>query len=82
MCFRGKANVLKTDNGSEFAGKVMDRWALERNVEIDFSTPGKPTDNATAGILQRTTPAGMSQRKLILVTAGRQAENRIVAYAL
>ncbi len=25
----------------------MDRWAYERNIEIDFSRPGKPTDNAT-----------------------------------
>ena len=24
----------------------MDRWADERNTEIDFSRPGKPTDNA------------------------------------
>ena len=24
----------------------MDRWAYERGVEIDFSRPGKPTDNA------------------------------------
>ena len=44
--FRGNPEVLKTDNGSEFAGKVMDRWAYERNIEIDFSRPGKPTDNA------------------------------------
>ncbi|WP_379945143.1 IS3 family transposase [Marinobacter sp. LM1] len=45
--FRGNPEVLKTDNGWEFAGKVMDRWAYERNIEIDFSRPGKPTDNAT-----------------------------------
>ncbi|WP_138435599.1 IS3 family transposase [Marinobacter shengliensis] len=45
--FRGNPEVLKTDNDSEFAGKVMDRWAYERNIEIDFSRPGKPTDNAT-----------------------------------
>lgn len=45
--FRGNPDVLKTDNGSEFAGKVMDRRAYERNIEIDFSRPGKPTDNAT-----------------------------------
>jgi transposase InsO family protein len=24
----------------------MDKWACERGVEIDFSRPGKPTDNA------------------------------------
>ena len=25
----------------------MDRWAYERDIKIDFSRPGKPTDNAT-----------------------------------
>ena len=37
----------KTDNGSEFAGKMLDRWVYERGVRIDFSRPGTPTDNAT-----------------------------------
>jgi putative transposase len=44
---RGTPEVIKTDNGSEFAGRVMDRWAYHNGVEIDFSRPGKPTDNAT-----------------------------------
>ncbi|WP_414899229.1 integrase core domain-containing protein [Raoultella terrigena] len=39
--------LLKTDNGSEFAGKMLDRWAYERGIRIDFSRPGTPTDNAT-----------------------------------
>lgn len=24
----------------------MDKWAYERGVKLDFSRPGKPTDNA------------------------------------
>ncbi|SQC91426.1 Integrase core domain [Cedecea neteri] len=32
---------------SEFAGKMLDRWVYERGIRIDFSRPGKPTDNAT-----------------------------------
>lgn len=43
---RGTPKVIKTDNGSEFISKAMDRWAYENGVEIDFSRPGKPTDNA------------------------------------
>ena len=43
---RGVPETIKTDNGSEFISKAMDRWAYERKVEIDFSRPGKPTDNA------------------------------------
>src|SRR5258706_870820 len=43
---RGLPRTIKTDNGSEFISKVPDKWAHERGVEIDFSRPGKPTDNA------------------------------------
>jgi transposase InsO family protein len=25
---------------------IMDKWAYERGIELDFSRPGKPTDNA------------------------------------
>jgi putative transposase len=43
---RGKPQTIKSDNGSEFISKVMDKWAYERAIELDFSRPGKPTDNA------------------------------------
>jgi len=43
---RGKPKTIKSDNGSEFISKAMDKWAYERGVELDFSRPGKPTDNA------------------------------------
>jgi putative transposase len=36
---------LQTDNGSEFISKSMGRWAYENKVMMDFSRPGKPTDN-------------------------------------
>ncbi len=43
---RGRPTAIKVDNGSEFAGKVMDRWVYENGVELDFSRRGTPTDNA------------------------------------
>ena len=43
---RGTPKTIKSDNGSEFISKSMDRWAYENGVELDFSRPGKPTDNA------------------------------------
>jgi putative transposase len=43
---RGAPTAIKVDNGSEFAGKIMDRWAYENGVELDFSRRGTPTDNA------------------------------------
>ena len=36
---------IQADNGSEFISKELDRWAYENKVVLDFSRPGKPTDN-------------------------------------
>lgn len=36
---------IQTDNGSKFISKSLDKWAYEHGVTIDFSRPGKPTDN-------------------------------------
>ena len=37
---------IKIDNGPEFISRALDRWAYERKIELEFSIPGKPTDNA------------------------------------
>lgn len=36
---------IQCDNGSEFISKEVDKWAYENGVILDFSRPGKPTDN-------------------------------------
>jgi putative transposase len=38
--------MLFCDSGSEFSSQAMDLWAYQNGVRIDFSRPGKPTDNA------------------------------------
>ena len=43
---RGAPKFLFADNGAEFTGHLVDLWAYHHNVRIDFSRPGKPTDNA------------------------------------
>ncbi len=43
---RGRPEVITTDNGPEFAGIVLDRWAYNNNVKLDFIKPGKPIQNA------------------------------------
>jgi putative transposase len=43
---RGTPRSLKTDNGPEFTGRMLDLWAYFNQVTLDFSEPGKPTDNA------------------------------------
>lgn len=42
---RGKPKRVFVDNGSEFSGRMFDLWAYHHGVRIDFSRPGKPTDN-------------------------------------
>ena len=42
----GLPEVIFVDNGTEFTSKAVDRWAYEYGVKLDFSRPGKPTDNA------------------------------------
>jgi putative transposase len=36
---------IQVDNGSEFISKALDKWAYDNKVTLDFSRPGKPTDN-------------------------------------
>jgi putative transposase len=43
---RGLPASIVCDNGPEFAGKVLDRWAHERGVALQFIRPGKPVENA------------------------------------
>ena len=43
---RGLPQAIKVDNGSEFISKALDFWAYQNNVRLEFSRPGKPTDNA------------------------------------
>lgn len=43
---RATPKMLFCDNGSEFTSQAMDLWAYQAGVQIDFSRPGKPTDNA------------------------------------
>jgi putative transposase len=43
---RGLPEKIRVDNGPEFTSKRLDQWAYLNKVELDFSRPGKPTDNA------------------------------------
>jgi len=42
---RGLPKSIRVDNGPEFTSKRLDQWAYLNRVELDFSRPGKPTDN-------------------------------------
>lgn len=43
---RAVPRALRVDNGPEFTGRMLDLWAYLHGVTLDFSEPGKPTDNA------------------------------------
>lgn len=38
--------TIRVDQGTEFVSRDLDQWAYQRGVTLDFSRPGKPTDNA------------------------------------
>ena len=46
VAVRGVPRTIRTDNGPEFVSKRLDQWAYVHRVTLDFSRPGKPTDNA------------------------------------
>jgi len=47
LFLRGTApGRIRVDNGPEFVSRVLDHWAYRHGVTLDFSRPGKPTDNA------------------------------------
>ena len=43
---RGAPKTIRVNNGPEFISKALDLWAYANGVTLDFSRPGKPTDNA------------------------------------
>jgi putative transposase len=45
--FTGGVSVrIQAYNGAELISKALDKWAYEQKVVLDFSRPGKPTDDA------------------------------------
>ena len=42
----GYPSAIRVDQGSEFVSRDLDLGAYQNHVTLDFSRPGKPTDNA------------------------------------
>jgi putative transposase len=42
---RGYPESITVDNGTEFSSRIMDGWAYEHGVKLNFIRPGKPVDN-------------------------------------
>jgi putative transposase len=46
LATRGLPQVIVSDNGPEFAGRVLDAWAYGTGVKLHFIRPAKPVENA------------------------------------
>jgi putative transposase len=42
----GCPRAIRVDQGTEFVSRDLDLWAYQKGVVLDFSRPGKPTDNS------------------------------------
>ena len=45
----GYPKTICVDQGSGFISRDLDLWAYAKDVTLDFSIPGKATDNAFNG---------------------------------
>jgi putative transposase len=43
--YGGRPESITCDNGSEFAGRVLEAWAMEQGVQLIFIRPGRPMEN-------------------------------------
>ena len=41
----GNPKVIKSANGAEFRSRYMEKWSKERGITLEFTRPGKPTEN-------------------------------------
>ena len=41
-----KPGAITVDNGSEFSSRLLEGWAFNQGVKLDFIKPGKPVENA------------------------------------
>jgi len=42
----GYPQSIRVDNGPEFTGKHFQQWAAQRRIDVRYTRPGKPMDNA------------------------------------
>ena len=61
----GYPKTIRVDQGTEFVSRDLDIWAYVRGVTLDFSRPGKPTDNCVRRGIQQPRPSRMHERPLV-----------------
>lgn len=61
---------ITMDHGTEFTSKALEDWAYQRGVKLDFTHPGKPTDNSHR-VLQRSATGRVSERQSVHLSGRR-----------
>jgi putative transposase len=70
---RGRPKSLRVANGPEFVSRLLDHWAYLAGVEIDFSWPDKPTNNALIeALVPRLRPECLNASWLLSLADARQ----------
>ena len=74
---RGLPETIVGDNGREFAGRVLDRWAFRRGVYLHFIDPGRPVQNRSsrASMAGSETSASTSTGSRACRTHGRRSRS-------
>jgi putative transposase len=52
--WRGKPKVIRSDNGPEYISEALAQWARENQIELRFTQPGNPQQNAYVERFNRT----------------------------
>jgi len=52
--WRPKPDSIRVDNGPEFDSIALKKWCSDRDIELKFIRPGKPTDNSYIERFNRT----------------------------
>jgi putative transposase len=78
----GYPQAIRDDQGSEFISRDLDLWTYAKGVTLDFSRPGKPTDNAFIEAFNGRFTSRMPERPRVLDPCRRPRKNGGLAQIL